>query len=183
MELSANPNIVQKFVVCNDSDRLAHISNVISAAPRTKTLIFCATKRACEILGLQLMRLCSLQMAVLHGDKTQIQRNSILADFRVNRLTLVIATDVAARGLDVVDIERVINFDFPQNIESYVHRIGRTARAGKSGESLSYITPNNHVIVDDIIELLHKSNQPVPQDLSDINSGGSGSPPQRSRMR
>jgi len=132
MELSANPNVTQKFVVCEPYSRMNHLVSFLTKHIASKTLIFCSTKRTCEIVGGNIAQaLRGVQMSVLHGDKTQQQRNSILSDFRSGLLTIIVATDVAARGLDVTDIERVINYDFPPNIENYIHRIGRTARGGK----------------------------------------------------
>jgi len=124
-------------------------------------------------------------MAVLHGDKTQIQRNNILSDFRKNLLHLVVATDVAARGIDVSDIERVINFDFPQNIESYIHRIGRTARGGKSGESVSFFTPVDFHNVKDLVDVLNQANQPIQKELQTILRSESSlrDPPRHSQNR
>jgi len=179
MELSANPNVLQKFVVCDSFKKLGHLIDFLSSNSSTKTLIFCGTKRTCEIVGNNIMdRLRgNVRMAVLHGDKTQQQRNAILADFRSSYLNLVVATDVAARGLDVSDIERVINYDFPQNIESYIHRIGRTARGGKKGESVSYFTNIDFPIVKDVLDILKQANQPIPHELNQVLRGGMSTPP------
>jgi len=187
MELSANPNVLQKFVVCETFKKLGHLIDFLSSNSNTKTLIFCSTKRTCEIVGNNIMDSLrgNVRMAVLHGDKTQQQRNAILADFRSSYLNLVVATDVAARGLDVSDIERVINYDFPQNIESYIHRIGRTARGGKKGESVSYFTNIDFPIVKDVLDILKQANQPIPHELNQVlrNGGTLTSTPPRYQQR
>jgi len=107
-------------------------------------------------------------VTTLHGDKTQIQRNNILGDFRTGILNVVIATDVAARGLDVNDIQTVINYDFPTDVETYVHRIGRTARAGKKGESFSFFTEEDYSNAKDLVAVLKKANQNIPKELEEI---------------
>jgi len=114
----------------------------------------------------------SLPFATLHGDKIQSHRNNIMEDFKSDKLLLVIATDVASRGLDVKDIDLVINYDVPDTIEPYIHRIGRTARAGKKGQSLSFFTPENYGLIKDLREILKKAGQPIPPEL-DIKSSGS----------
>lgn len=81
-----------------------------------------------------------MQAEALHGDKTQLARETVLKRFKGGKLNFLIATDVAARGLDVKDIKCVINFDFPSNLEDYVHRIGRTGRAGAKGIAYSFLT-------------------------------------------
>jgi len=169
MELSANPNVQQKFVVCEPYSRMNHLVSFLSKNIAAKTLIFCSTKRTCELVGGNIVHAVKgVRMSVLHGDKTQQQRNSILSDFRSGLLTMLVATDVAARGLDVSDIERVINYDFPPNIENYIHRIGRTARGGKTGESVSYFTETDFHIVKELLDILKQANQPIPPELLEV---------------
>jgi len=76
----------------------------------------------------------------IHGDKVQIHRDKALAQFKTGKIKILVATDVASRGLDIPDVELVINYDFPKQIEDYIHRIGRTGRAGKSGLTVAYLT-------------------------------------------
>ena len=103
----------------------------------SRTLIFTSTKRMCDQLGQLLMR--QVGCGVIHGDKDQREREAVLADFRSGRRPVMIATDVAARGIDVKDVKAVINFDFPGNIEDYIHRIGRTGRAGAKGVAHTFM--------------------------------------------
>merc|ERR1719316_257303 len=91
----------------------------------------------CDQLGMQLMR--QVGCGVIHGDKDQRERENVLADFKSGKRPVMIATDVAARGIDVKDVKAVINYDFPGNIEDYIHRIGRTGRAGAKGIAHTFI--------------------------------------------
>lgn len=105
-------------------------------------LIFMRTKRRTDKLA-RFLSSYGHNVAHIHGDRSQAQRNAALQGFRSGQFRILVATDVAARGIDVPSIEHVINFDLPQNAEDYVHRIGRTARAGASGEALSILTPED----------------------------------------
>jgi ATP-dependent RNA helicase DeaD len=105
-----------------------------------KTIIFCRTKKEVDELVASL-NTRGYSAEGLHGDLTQAQRDKVMRSFREGKLEILVATDVAARGLDISDVSHVINFDIPQDPESYVHRIGRTGRAGKSGIAITFITP------------------------------------------
>ena len=98
------------------------------------------TKRSADKIALQL-RKDKLNAEAIHGDLRQIKREKVLMKFRKNQFQILVATDVAARGLDIPLIEHVINYDIPQNPEDYIHRIGRTARAGAKGSALTFLTP------------------------------------------
>jgi len=179
LELSANPDIKQEFVFCESDDRVRYLSKMLKDNPPRKTLIFVQTKYGVDILAKQFVDQGihdSLPFATIHGDKTQTHRNNIMTDFKNDELKLVIATDVASRGIDVKDIDVVINYDMPQDIGSYIHRIGRTARAGKKGVSLTYLTPENEGVEKELIAVLEKAGQIVPdQLLKRAKSSGSGS--------
>jgi len=107
-----------------------------------KILIFCKTKDRCEILYTVLNRE-RLPCVRLHGDCSQGERKSALESFRRGKPDIMVATDLAGRGIDIVDIEHVINYDLPHSREDYIHRIGRTARAGRSGTALNFLTPGD----------------------------------------
>jgi len=102
-------------------------------------IIFCNTKRWADTLG-KLMNRRGLRVEVLHGDMSQNQRDRAMENFRGKKIRYLIATDVAARGLDIDDVSHIFNYDIPRERENYVHRIGRTARAGKSGKAISFIS-------------------------------------------
>lgn len=103
-----------------------------------KVLIFCRTKRNVERLVTELEER-GFKVTAIHGNKSQPQRQRALEDFKHGRSSILVATDVAARGLDIADISHVINFDAPENYDDYVHRIGRTGRAGQQGKALTFV--------------------------------------------
>jgi superfamily II DNA/RNA helicase len=105
-----------------------------------------------------------MQVARLHGGRTQGQRNSALNSFRSGQMRVLVATDIAARGIDVTEIQHVINFDLPQNAEDYVHRIGRTGRAGATGTAVSFLTPEDRAQWSEILKLLKKTGSKIPGD-------------------
>ena len=106
----------------------------------------------------------------IHGDKSQEQRNKALDDFKTNRCPLLVATDVAARGLDIPDVECVINFTFPLTIEDYVHRIGRTGRAGKTGISYTFFQPGDKSHAGELQQVMRQAGQEIPEDLMKFGS-------------
>lgn len=133
-----------------------------------KIIIFCNKKRTCDYLESELSRR-GFKAVAIHGDKAQYARDKIISDFRTGRCNILIATDVAARGLDVKDIKVVFNYDFPGNCESYVHRIGRTARGDKAdGLAISFLTSEDTGNVKELINILKQSKQEIPSDLIDL---------------
>merc|ERR1712159_129193 len=123
-----------------------------------KIIIFTATKRGADNLTRE-MRHEGFAALSIHGDKEQKERDWVLQQFRDGRQPILIATDVAARGLDVKDIKVVINYDMPNNIEDYVHRIGRTGRAGAYGEAYSFMTQDKAKLGRDLMDILREANQ------------------------
>ncbi|GJN25847.1 hypothetical protein PR202_gb13731 [Eleusine coracana subsp. coracana] len=110
----------------------------------------------------------SFGAASIHGDKSQTERDHVLNQFRTGRAPILVATDVAARGLDVKDIRVVINYDFPTGIEDYVHRIGRTGRAGATGVSYTFFSEQDYKYAGDLVKVLQGANQQVPPQLLDM---------------
>jgi len=121
-------------------DKIEGISRLLDAGIEGKCIIFCRTKRGVDDLSASLGSRGYIAEG-LHGDLSQTQRDRVMKKFREGRLDILIATDVAARGLDIDNVQYVINFDIPQDPESYVHRIGRTGRAGNTGVALTFILP------------------------------------------
>jgi ATP-dependent RNA helicase DeaD len=115
-------------------------------------LVFCRMKRTVDKLAGRLLDR-KIDAAAIHGDLPQSKRNRIMDDLRAGRLHILIASDLAARGLDVDDITHVVNFDLPEDPEIYIHRIGRTARAGRGGKALSFVTPEQGALLTDIEKL------------------------------
>ena len=134
-------------------------------AKNKKCLVFTNTKRNADMLTNKLKAM-GISSAAIHGDKTQAMRERTLSAFRRNDITTLIATDVVARGIDITDISVVLCYDFPTDIEAYVHRIGRTGRAERKGLALSYLTRaeiNQHG--KKLETVLKRSKQKIPQFL------------------
>ncbi len=138
-----------------------------------RVLIFVETKKGADHLTRSLCNDC-LQAVAIHGDKSQDERDRVLAGFKAGRHQILVATDVAARGLDVKDIQMVINFDFPNNCEDYVHRIGRCGRAGAKGTAVSFITQNHARCARELVKILLDSGNEVPRQLQGLESFGGG---------
>ncbi|KAL3921661.1 MAG: hypothetical protein SGPRY_004824, partial [Prymnesium sp.] len=138
-KLTANTSIEQRIVVLNSPlDRDNELIKAINTlAPGSRVLIFCSTKRTCDGLSRALSR--QIGCNAIHGDKEQRERERVLADFKSGRAPILVATDVAARGLDIKDVKMVINYEFPPKTEDYIHRIGRTGRAGATGIAVSVV--------------------------------------------
>jgi len=118
------------------------LARILEAETPSSAIIFCRTKHGCDELGEGLMQR-GFAVETLHGDLSQAQRDRVMRRFRSGQADILIATDVAARGLDIPDVSHVINYDLPESAETYVHRIGRTGRAGKSGEAISMVGPRD----------------------------------------
>ena len=130
----------------------------------SRILIFCQTKKGCDSLT-RSMRVDGYPALAIHGDKDQSERDWVLNEFRTGKSPIMIATDVAARGIDVKDIKYVINYDFPGTLEDYVHRIGRTGRAGAAGTAYSFFTPTDFKLARKLIKILSEAGQEVPAQL------------------
>ena len=105
----------------------------------------------------------------IHGDKSQSQRSQVIQKFKAGRCNIMIATDVAARGLDISNVEYVINYDFPNDIESYVHRIGRTGRSNNKGTAVTFVSDDDANSVPKLIKVLKEANQEIPEELINLS--------------
>ena len=130
----------QHYVLVNEGDKLAALTRLLEVEEATRVLIFSRTKVGTAKLAEDLFAR-GIQVEALHGDLPQASRERVMGHFREGQISILVATDVAARGLDIEDISHVINFDVPLDPEAYVHRIGRTGRAGKPGIALTLLTP------------------------------------------
>lgn len=135
-----NQNIEHQYFICRSEDRYDALKRVVDANPGIYGLIFCRTKNDTKEVAEQMIR-DGYNADALHGDLAQSDRDRVMNRFRERNLQLLIATDVAARGIDVSEISHVINYGMPDEIEVYTHRSGRTGRAGRTGVSISIITP------------------------------------------
>ncbi len=131
--------VTQYFAEVAERDKFLALRHLYETMDLGRSLIFRRTKIGVDRLTAQLQD-CGVPARAIHGDLRQGERDRVMADFRGGRLEFLIATNVAARGLDIPDIEHVINYDVPQNAEEYIHRIGRTARAGKLGTAVTFVS-------------------------------------------
>ncbi|KAL1548251.1 RNA helicase [Salvia divinorum] len=173
-ELAANKSITQHVELVPDMDKQRRLEQILrSQEPGSKIIIFCSTKKLCDHLARSLGR--NFGAAAIHGDKSQGERDWVLNQFRNGRSPILVATDVAARGLDIRDIRVVINYDFPTGVEDYVHRIGRTGRAGATGISFTFFSEQDWKHAPDLVKVLEGANQAVPPEIRDIAlRGGPG---------
>ena len=160
-ELTTNSNIKQVIEKVLESEKTDKCIDLIKENQDKKIIIFVNTKRIADSLT-KMFNTKGLRVEVIHGGKLQNQRDQVLNIFRICKAGVLIATDVAARGLDVNDINMVINYDFPICIEDYVHRIGRTARGNKEGLSITFFTEENKQFAKSLVKLLNQAEQEVP---------------------
>ncbi|KAL9458391.1 hypothetical protein AB3S75_007286 [Citrus x aurantiifolia] len=172
-ELAANKAITQHIEVLAPMEKHRRLEQILrSQEPGSKIIVFCSTKKMCDQLARNLTR--QFGAAAIHGDKSQSERDYVLNQFRVGRSPVLVATDVAARGLDIKDIRVVVNYDFPTGVEDYVHRIGRTGRAGATGVAYTFFGDQDSRYASDLIKLLEGAKQQVPRELRDMASRGGG---------
>ncbi|WCJ21040.1 DEAD-box ATP-dependent RNA helicase 14 [Euphorbia peplus] len=172
-ELVANKSITQYVEVLAPMEKHRRLEQIIrSQEPGSKIIIFCSTKKMCDQLARNLTR--QFGAAAIHGDKSQSERDHVLSQFRTGRSPVLVATDVAARGLDVKDIRVVVNYDFPTGVEDYVHRIGRTGRAGATGVAHTFFGDHDAKYASELIKVLEGANQKVPSEVREMASRGGG---------
>jgi ATP-dependent RNA helicase RhlE len=156
----ARPNetastVEQHFYSVGDDDKRRALKQIVRQRGLTQAFVFVNSKLGCARLARSLERE-GLKTTALHGDKSQDERLKALAAFKAGEVDLLVATDVAARGLDIKDVPAVFNFDVPFNAEDYVHRIGRTGRAGASGLAVTFVSASDGRLVADLEKLLKK---------------------------
>ncbi|NXI72219.1 DDX43 helicase, partial [Anseranas semipalmata] len=164
-DLAAVNTVEQRVIVIAEEEKRAFMQHFIdSMKPKDKVIIFVGKKLAADDLasdfGLQ-----GIPVQSLHGNREQCDREQALDDFKKGKVRILVATDLASRGLDVHDITHVFNYDFPRNIEEYVHRVGRTGRAGRSGEAITLVTKKDWKVASELIDILERANQVVPEEL------------------
>ncbi|KAH8116313.1 DEAD-domain-containing protein [Phellopilus nigrolimitatus] len=174
---STSENITQKVEYVEDADKRSVLLDILASQQGGLTLIFVETKKMADMLSDFLMG-NQLPATSIHGDRTQRERESALATFRQGRTPILVATAVAARGLDIPNVTHVVNYDLPSDIDDYVHRIGRTGRAGNTGVATAFFNRGNRNIVRELVELLREANQEIPTWLESVareSSFGGGS--------
>ncbi|XP_038593845.1 probable ATP-dependent RNA helicase DDX43 isoform X1 [Micropterus salmoides] len=165
LDLAAVNTVQQTVLIVHEDEKKSYVFDFIrNMLPQDKVLIFVGKKLVADDLSSD-MCLHGLAVQCLHGGHEQSDREEALKDFKNSRVRILVATDLASRGLDVHDITHVFNFDFPRNIEEYVHRVGRTGRAGRSGAAVTLVTRENWRIAAELILILERAGQEVPEEL------------------
>jgi superfamily II DNA/RNA helicase len=167
----ARPNatastVEQRFYSVGDDDKRAVVRQLLKSRALSQAIIFVNSKLGAARLARSFER-DGLRTQALHGDKSQDERLKALAAFKAGEVDLLVATDVAARGLDIADLPAVFNFDVPFNAEDYVHRIGRTGRAGASGLAVTLVARDDTRLVADIEKLIKKKIEIEPIEIED----------------
>jgi len=169
---STSENITQKIVWVEEQDKRSFLLDLLDAAglgnasgsggeEPSLTLVFVETKKGADSLDDYLYRE-GFPVTSIHGDRTQKEREEALRRFKCGKSPILVATAVAARGLDIPNVKHVINFDLPSDVEEYVHRIGRTGRMGNLGLATSFFNDKNRNLVKELVELIIESNQELP---------------------
>ena len=148
----SSPKIAQYKLLTTGRDKLADLAQIIISKDYKRVMVFCNTKYNTGMLANQLARL-HFNADCLHGDLSQAERNRIMQRFKAGEINVLVATDVAARGIDVSDVDAVINYDVPEENEHYTHRIGRTGRAKREGASYLFYTKDEQKRVDTLLRL------------------------------
>ena len=148
----SSPKIAQYKLLTTGRDKLADLAQIIISKDYKRVMVFCNTKYNTGMLANQLARL-HFNVDCLHGDLSQAERNRIMQRFKAGEINVLVATDVAARGIDVSNVDAVINYDVPEENEHYTHRIGRTGRAKREGASYLFYTKDEQKRVDTLLRL------------------------------
>jgi ATP-dependent RNA helicase RhlE len=152
------PDIAQRAIVVDAAKRTQLLRHLIETHGWTRVLVFVATKYSTEHVAQKLRRL-GINAAAFHGELSQGARTQALADFKASKVRILVATDVAARGIDIMQLAAVVNYDLPRSAVDYVHRIGRTGRAGESGAAVSFVSAATEMHFR-LIEKRHKMRLP-----------------------
>ncbi|EJP64755.1 ATP-dependent RNA helicase DBP3 [Beauveria bassiana] len=169
VELQANTRITQRVEVLDGKDKEFRLLQVLKQAQQgskknDRILVFCLYKKEATRVENFLSRK-GIRVGGIHGDLRQEQRTKALESFKLGHTPVLVATDVAARGLDIPEVKLVVNVTFPLTIEDYVHRIGRTGRAGKTGDAITFFTAQDKAHSGSLVNILKGANQPVPDEL------------------
>lgn len=154
-ESSTVDTVNQCIYFVEKPDKKGLLLSVLKKERDKSVLIFSRTKHDADKIAISLKK-AGINSTAIHGDKSQGQRQQALSDFKSGKIKVMVATDIAARGIDIKELEIVINYDLPDVVETYVHRIGRTGRAGHSGTALTFCSQDDHMIVKDIQRLVGK---------------------------
>ena len=148
-----NVKIQHRIFKVARSQKLDVLVHLLNKAQFSQVMVFTKTKNNADEVAIKLAK-AGFDVAAIHGDKSQKERTGVLAEFKNKALSILVATDVAARGIDIKNLPCVVNFDFPQAPQDYIHRIGRTARAGKAGQAISFVNEQQQDLIDEISRML-----------------------------
>lgn len=183
LSLSANHNIKQVVEVMDDSEKEEKLNGLlkqIASDRNNKIIVFVETKKKVDDIT-KFVKSEGFAAISIHGDKSQPERDYVLNEFRSGKFSILVATDVAARGLDVEDVKYVINFDYPNSSEDYVHRIGRTGRCSQAGTAYTFFTLNNQRQAKGLISVLEEAGQAVTPKLQELSQNSRNVQTGRSR--
>ncbi|CAJ2506954.1 Uu.00g081400.m01.CDS01 [Anthostomella pinea] len=176
LELSANHRITQIVEVVSEGEKrdrmIKHMEKVMETK-ENKVLLFVGTKRVADEIT-RFLRQDGWPALSIHGDKQQNERDWVLDQFKTGKSPIMVATDVASRGIDVRNITHVINYDYPNNSEDYIHRIGRTGRAGAKGTAITLFTTDNSKQARDLVNVLQEAKQQIDPRLAEMARYGGG---------
>ncbi|KAL0587933.1 putative ATP-dependent RNA helicase DDX53 [Plecturocebus cupreus] len=165
LNLTTANTVKQDIIVTTEEEKGAFVQEFIeNLTPNDKVIMFVSQKDIADDLSSD-FNIQGVSAEALHGNREQSDRERVLEDFKSGNVKVLITTDLIARGLDVNDVTQVYNYDFPRNIEEYIHRVGRTAWAGKSGTAVTLITQRDSKMASELIKILERANQSVPEDL------------------
>ncbi|CAD6439459.1 c40c0af8-895d-4d47-a8e2-bd11b9993d1b [Sclerotinia trifoliorum] len=176
LELSANHRITQVVEVVSEfekRDKMTKHLEKIMEDKDNKILIFTGTKRVADDIT-RFLRQDGWPALSIHGDKQQNERDWVLNEFKTGKSPIMVATDVASRGIDVRNITHVFNYDYPNNSEDYIHRIGRTGRAGQKGTAITLFTTDNQKQARDLVNVLTEAKQVIDPRLAEMTRFGGG---------
>ncbi|KAM4560495.1 putative ATP-dependent RNA helicase DDX4 [Odontesthes bonariensis] len=168
-------DVEQTFVQVTKFSKREQLLDLLKITGMERTMVFVETKRQADFIATFLCQE-KIPTTSIHGDREQREREQALADFRSGKCPVLVATSVAARGLDIPDVQHVVNFDLPNNIDDYVHRIGRTGRCGNIGRAVSFYDPDaDNQLARSLVTVLSKAQQEVPSWLEESAFSGHGS--------
>lgn len=181
--------IDQSVYVCRDKDKMTILKHIFKQQPPERVILFASSKQKVKELNILLSRL-GYNVAAMHSDLDQKERDEVMLKFKARKIDVLVATDIVARGIDIDDIKLVINYDVPRDAEDYVHRIGRTARAGRNGQAITFVGERDRGALAAIERLMEEKipRAKLPEGLSAPSATaeparrkGQGKPKRRSR--
>ncbi len=166
-----NESIEQGVYICHEGQKMGLVSTIFESGERVKAIIFSSSKLKVKELAHTIKRL-KINSAAMHSDLDQSQREEVMLAFKNDRIDILVATDIVARGIDITDIDLVINYDVPHDPEDYIHRIGRTGRASATGRAITFVSDREQGKWKRIEDFLEReiTRLPIPEDLGDAPS-------------